>query len=117
MKRYPEQNYPWISATAFALVILVAASACTSARVELYTTTAADLGTTRIGINNGYREVSPIYSNFATFAFSQIAVNEAVLAYSRYLERRGNRYYRLPIHIFSTIHGAAAGWNTYQLMR
>jgi hypothetical protein len=98
-----------------AIVILLCATSCSSARVELYSATAADLATTRIGINGGFTESSPIYRDFATFALSQVVINECVLMYSRYLERRGSKHYRLPVHIFTTTHGLAAGWNAYQL--
>jgi hypothetical protein len=96
---------------------LVLSLGCSSARVEIYSATAADLATTRMGINSGFREGSPIYRDFATFALSQIIINESLLAWSRYMERRGNKHYRLPVHIFSTTHGLATGWNVYQLTK
>lgn len=95
-------------------VVLIAMIGCSSARVE-YSATAADLVTTRIGINRGLSERSPMYRDFATFALSQIVINESLLMWSRYLERKGNPRYRLPIHIFTITHGLAAGWNVYQM--
>jgi hypothetical protein len=96
---------------------LLLLTGCSSARVELYSATAIDLVTTRIGLNRGYAEASPIYKDFLTFSLSQVVINEAILAWQRHMQRNGNKHYRLPARIFAISHGLAAGWNTYQLTK
>lgn len=92
----------------------------------LYAATAADLGTTKVGLDRGGREANPVLAEvmdaggFAAMVAIQLGVNELALGWERRacrnLESRNCWNARVFRRALTGVHIGAAGWNAAQLL-
>jgi hypothetical protein len=81
-------------------------------------TKAADIATTRAGMEQGLVESNPILGrDQRTAVLVQIAGTSLVLWYSARLKAEGNPSWKVPLRIWAVISGSAATWNGTLLAR
>jgi hypothetical protein len=79
---------------------------------------AADIATTRAGVEQGFVESNPVLGrDQRTAVLVQVAGTSFVLWYSARLKAEGNRHWKVPLRIWAVISGGSATWNGTLLAR
>jgi hypothetical protein len=112
MKRNLLLKLPIIATLSISLI----GQSCAS-RTGVYSSVAADAGTTAIILQSGGVEKVMGTQSALGIAVIQTTVAYLLVKCSDRMKANGSPYWKVPLRIFSTIHFAAAGWNATQIAK